>query len=72
MTCNWSPFVICAHTFRAGAKLCKNATMGRRVQNFIRSTGLFSTKMWKKDRGEYFAEMRKKDSEQKIAGNLSF
>ena len=54
MTYNWSPFV--PNTFRAGAKLCKNATVGRRVQNFIRSTGLFSTKMWKKDRGEYFAE----------------
>lgn len=42
-----SPFL--PKIFRAGAKLCKNDTVGREVQNFIRATGMFATNMWKND-----------------------
>ena len=42
-----SPFV--PKIYRAGAKLCRNDTVGKKVQNFIRATGLFATNMWKKD-----------------------
>ena len=42
-----SPFI--PKIYRAGVKLCKNDTVGREVQNFIRATGMFATNMWKKD-----------------------
>ena len=42
-----SPFL--PKIYRAGAKLCKNDTVGKKVQNFIKATGLFATNMWKND-----------------------
>ena len=42
-----SPFLPRIH--RAGAKLCRNDTVGKKVQNFIKATGLFATNMWKND-----------------------
>ena len=42
-----SPFL--PKIYRAGAQLCKNSTVGEKVQNFIRATGLFATNMWKND-----------------------
>ena len=42
-----SPFI--PDNYKQGMQLCKNASIGKMAQNFIKSTGLFSTNMWKKD-----------------------